>query len=852
MLKRCIASITLVVLLDAATLRPQSLPLGTTRPAVGAALVPGSNAIVEEIRFTGLRRIPAETLQANLVSRAGEAYDASKARRDVQTLARMGWFETVQADLELVADTPGNSPRDSTSPLQRVRLTFSVPESPFLTRVEYTGSTLLSTSQIDKMLAQQKLTPNLGQPANPVALDRIGKTIQSALAELGHPDARVRLVLEKSPQATVAARFEISDGPHVPVGRITFEGHPAVPDKQLKQQMKDVAPGSLFSGLRGKDAYSPEALEEDRQRLLTYFQNHGYPEARIGGAKVGKYEEESRHWLPWPHKVKDERLALSIPVEAGPLYRMDSVITTPALEHAAGVDRGPSVATTKPGAALVYSDQEIENVRRSWQARLHARAKHEDAESLREVHVDRDMDPTAHTVQVRMDLSAQAPYTVRRLEFRGIHNFPDRYFRRRIGINEGEPLDDLSLEAGLRRLARTNYFKPIKKSDIQITPNDRTRTLDVTIHIEELGLQRVSMSGGTGQFGSTLGLAYSLFNLLNREELLAAQLEGGPEILELALNFAKEGVFGSQGSLALSVFDTFLKPVFTGSVQGPFYNQRTEGVTANWSYALSNADTFSVNYTLANSNSTYSAGLPVGVTGVPAADTVGATSSHAIGAGWTHDTGNQHFTFADSVSGGWLGGSENILQSKFEYGRIVRDPIFNHRNAWAFRTSLAGEGSYSGSMPITSYWYAGDTYVRGLDQGGLGPMSILATPTATGTQYSTVPAGANLIGAMNLEYRVRLRGGSEAVGFFDLGSGVLLPRWLGPSRPLFVQATNGLLQGSTGLEFRWTIPGVKVPIRTYCAINILRMNRSVLLPGGSLFRVANRLTRFGWGLGPLF
>jgi outer membrane protein assembly factor BamA len=231
---------------------------------------------------------------------------------------------------------------------------------------------------------------------------------------------------------------------------------------------------------------------------------------------------------------------------------------------------------------------------------------------------------------------------------------------------------------------------------------------------------------------------------------------------------------------------------------------------------------------------------------------VAASSSHAVGAGWTRDTGNERISFADSVSGGWLGGSENVVRSNFEYGRVVRDPFLNHENSWAFRTTLVGAGSYSGDMPLTSRLFAGDAYVRGLRDGELGPSATVASLSSTGTQYSASPAGANLIGAMNLEYRVRLREGTEAVGFFDLGSGALLPNWLGPSRPLLVQSTNGILHGSTGVELRWTVPGLGVPLRVYYALNVLRLNRSVLMPDGSLFRASNRFAAFGWGLGSLF
>jgi outer membrane protein assembly factor BamA len=364
------------------------------------------------------------------------------------------------------------------------------------------------------------------------------------------------------------------------------------------------------------------------------------------------------------------------------------------------------------------------------------------------------------------------------------------------------------------------------------------------------------MLGGTSQFGSTLGIAYSLFNILNREELLTSKIEGGPEALQIALSLAKEGFLGSRGSLALSVFNTFLRPRLTGSVTGPFYNQRTKGVTADWSYALSSTNAFSTNYTLSHSVTSYSPTLSsgfIGPTGLPTSNVTTVSSSHSVGAGWTHDSGNERISVGDSVSGGFLGGSENVVRSKFEYGRILPDPFFGHGNAWAFRTTFAGAGSYSGDMPLTSRLFAGDSYVRGLRDGELGPSAVVASLSSTGaTVYSAAPAGANLIGAMNLEYRVRLTPDAEAAGFFDIGSGLLLPNWLGPSRPWLVDSTNGIIHGSTGIEVRWTLPGIGVPLRLYYALNVLRLNQPVWLPNGTLARVQNRFSAFGWGLGSLF
>jgi outer membrane protein assembly factor BamA len=851
MLRRwTIAAGVVVSFVGAAKPHAQNVSLRQNLPESAAVLgvaVGESRATVNEITFAGLRRISPEAVQSQMLSRAGDALEAVKIEHDVRALARTGWFATVRAEVQ--AGNPANPSGDSR---QDLRLTFYLPELPFLTKVEYRASRLLSRAQVEKLLAEKKLTPKLGEPENPVKLNQAGKAIETALAELGHAHGRVRMIREETAQASVQVRFEINDGPHVPVGRITFEGNPAIPEKLLKRQMRRVSPRSFLAGVRSKDAFARGAFEEDRARLLAYYQNHGYPEARVGAAKVEEYEDVSRRWLPWPHRIKNTRLAVAIPAEAGALYRTDSVTTSAALEQAAGIDRAGQVPPGKISSTPAYSAQDVENLRRVWEARVRAHARRENAGTIRDVEAIRTMDSAARTVRIRLDLSSEAAYTVGRLEFRGIHRFPDGYFRKRVGVKEGAPLDERALEAGLRRLARTGYFQPIKKEDVQIKPDDVTRSVDITIRVKELGQQRVSMIGGRGQFGSTLGIAYSLFNLLDREELLTSKIEGGPECLELAMGFAKEGFLGSRGSLALSVFNTFLRPRLSGSVKGPFFRQRSEGLTADYNYAVTAQDVLTASYGLSYSDTNYSLTASRGLTGLAAGDVHAKSSSRSVGFGWTRNTGNEQRVLADSVSGGWLGGSENLVRSKAEYARIVRDPIFKSQNAWAFRTTFRGVGSYSGDMPPSARWYSGDEFVRGLRDGELGPRAVVSSVSSGAVRYSTAPAGANLIGASNAEYRVRLGYGTEAAGFFDVGSGLLQRNWLGKWKPATIDSTTGIVHGSTGIELAWTLPEVGVPVRAYYAWNVLRLNRSVWMPDGSLLHLRNRLGAFGWGLGSLF
>jgi outer membrane protein assembly complex protein YaeT len=801
-----------------------------------------SSPIIDEVAFVGLHHIAPEAVQAQISSRAGARLALKRIESDVRALGRLGWFGDVAAETQPVADS--SFPSDHTT--KRVRLVFHVEELPNLTKVEYAGSRLLSPARIEKILNDKALTPRLGEPADPAKRVRTTNTIQSALAELGHPQARVAIHREVSANETILVRYVIDDGPHIPVGRIEFEGHPEVSTKLLQHEMRRTAPGALFASWQGKDAYTREGFEEDRSRILIYYQNHGFPEARIGTVRVSVYEKTASRWIPWLARTTGKRLAVSVPVEAGPFYRVESVHISPELAEASAKRGGKLLAYSRAEAGSAYSAKALEDLRRTWVAAKEAGAG-------RSVETSRTLDPETHRVLERIEFSEAPPYTVRRIEFNGLHRFSDRYLRRRIGLREGQPFDEHALEAGLARLTRTGYFHQIRKEDIRVQTDDLTHTADVTIRVSEAGQQHASFSGGLGQFGSTIGIAYILFDMLQREELLSAQFDGGPESLQIVLGLVMEGFLGSRSSLALSIFDNVLRPRFTHSAKGPFYTSQSEGLNAGWTYPVTKTDSLAVNYGLSHTRTDYSFVLPPSLTGFPSSDLRAQTSSSAVGLGWTHDTGNDRLSVANSVSGGWLGGAENVIRSNDEYARIFPDPFFNHQNAWAFRTTFSAAGSYRGNMPLYARLFSGDAQVRGINSGELGPYAVVPSISPSGNQtYSALLSGANVVSAVNAEYRVPLGGGTQAVGFFDLGSGLLLPNWLGKARPTLLDSTNGILHGSLGIELRWTVPGVQVPVRAYYAVNVLRLNRFLQLPDGTLFHAHNRLFAFGWALGTLF
>ena len=243
-----------------------------------------------------------------------------------------------------------------------------------------------------------------------------------------------------------------------------------------------------------------------------------------------------------------------------------------------------------------------------------------------------------------------------------------------------------------------------------------------------------------------------------------------------------------------------------------------------------------------------------------------STAGHTISLIESHDTGRERWDAAASVSGGRLGGDENLLRASAEYARILPDPLTpylypggarlgkeDRRNAWAFRGHIAGVSSFRGELPLHARQFAGDELVRGLRGGELAPYALVKSDQASGTPtYRAQAVGADLVSAVNTEYRLPLTQRTEAAAFFDTGIGWLLPGWLGANRPALLGATKGIVRASTGVEMRWQVPIVDQTVRVHYAVNPMRLARAILLPDGSAFRPPNRRAAVGWAIGSLF
>lgn len=828
--------------------------------------------LVSRIEFSGLRRISAETLRAHISSRVGQPLDRAKIEADVRALDRLEWFDAISVETYLAAD-PGEEKR-----APGLRIVFRMEESSFLAGVEFRGSRALARDRIQAMLNERRIALPVAKPVRRADLWHAARIIEHSLADLGYAEARVRVRLEAVPTAAARAIFEIEDGPRIPAGRVTFSGVHAFPESSLRRTMKGVAPGAHFASLRGKNIYTPERLAEDLDRLEQFCRDHGYPQARIGRPEIQLRQEPVHQGFLWLRRRPAPRFQISIPVDQGAPYRFGSVgieglALSPNLKER--VDALPEIRALESGG--LFSQEKLERARESVTQVLSRTATREweriaegeltpagagsrvpsssrGAPLLPEVDVALKSDSAKRTVQVTLRLREAHPYIVRRLEFSGQRRFSDRYYRRHIGLDEGDAFDPEKIETGLAQLARAGYIRPLKKQDLSVRLDETRHTADVAVRVEEIGRQKISLVGGHAGLGSTAGIVYNIFDLLGGEEFLTGHLERGPDSLQALLSVTKEAVFGTRVSLGLSVFQNIVRPnlPYAGRRRHLFTSKIT-GLTLATTIPVSPGDTLGLTYGITRTSTKYHLPLPPDISGIVNPALSASATSSSLGWHWSHEAAGERLAAESSVSGGWLGGTENQIRPSLDYARILPDPFSERRNTWAIRGAFAGAASFRGDLPFHDRLFAGEEYVRGFRTGELSPYAAEVSTNADGSpSIHAQSPGADLAGAINAEYRMPVAPRTEVVPFFDTGSGWLLPNWLGPHRPKLLPGTNGAWRASTGVEVRWQVPGIEQTVRVHLSLNPWRLARTFVLPDGSRFHPPDRLLALGWALNSAF
>src|SRR4051812_39814532 len=214
--------------------------------------------MISEVRVQGNVTISTEQVRAKLLSRAGSPLEQRKVDADIKSLMAQKWFSEVR---------PYFSPDPNG---QGFILTFAVQERPVLTSVEFRGRANVSLKDLEEGTGLKK-----GNRADPAKTRLAVGTIQRLYAEKGYLDAEVQL-LEGGKVGDTKVVISIFEGEKHKVGAVRFEGNTFASDATLRLKITSRA---AILGIGGR--YHRDNLDEDRRKLVEYYQGQGFYDVRV-------------------------------------------------------------------------------------------------------------------------------------------------------------------------------------------------------------------------------------------------------------------------------------------------------------------------------------------------------------------------------------------------------------------------------------------------------------------------------------------------------------------------------------------------------------------------------------------
>lgn len=215
--------------------------------------------IIKEVIITGNTSIPTHHLARSVRTRQGRYFDPDKLQQDVNMLWRMPEIKRV------------NGPFLDRQP-DGIVVRIEVEERERLSSVRFIGNRGISDRELQKQAGLED-----GSPLD-VHEVRIAKTkIEDHYREKGYPRTQVE-ILETQEGGPNDVTFLIHEDQRQKIWKVNFEGNTIASEARLRHIVKS-KPGiaKLFGGTAKRDE-----IEQDIQRLTTYYRGLGFFNAQIG------------------------------------------------------------------------------------------------------------------------------------------------------------------------------------------------------------------------------------------------------------------------------------------------------------------------------------------------------------------------------------------------------------------------------------------------------------------------------------------------------------------------------------------------------------------------------------------
>jgi outer membrane protein insertion porin family len=668
---------------------------------------------IDSIRVKGNRRIEKEAILALVGSEKGGSLDNDQLDKDLRAIFKMGFFTNVNIEIE-------GGPRGKI-------ITFSVTEKPSIANIFFKGNKEVKEGSLKEETGIKQYSI-----LNPSEIRQSVNRLKEYYRQKGYYNIEIMEKIEELPNNEVSLTYEIDEGAKVYITRIEFIGNTKFDDDDLKDIMETSEKG-FFSWITKSGLLDEKELEFDVQKVVSFYQNHGYIRARAGEPKI--FHE------------KEKGLTISIEIIEGDQYEVNDVKVSGDL--------------IRPG------DELLKNIGIKKEKFFNREVVRKDNLALREIYANEgyayaDVSPIIkeddkkHLVDITYNISKGKKVRFERINISGNTITRDKVIRREFKVIEGDYFSGEALKKSNMNIHRLGYFEDV---EVQTKKGSRDDLMVLNIKVKERPTGSFSMGAGFSSFEGVIGMfQLAQSNLFGYGQKISASIRLGGKTQQFDIRFTEPWLFDRPLSAGVDVFkwerefDEFTKDSLGGALRFGFPLGLDDFTRGRVRYAYDDAEILNIQENAA----------------IAIKDMAGRNVTSSITLGIVRDSKDRpwnvskgslnsvSFEYAGDPLGGNVAFNKYLVTSAW-YFPLPWKTVFMARGRLGYVRGRSG-----GKLPIfQKFRLGGINSVRGFDFASISPKD-----PATGDRI-----GGEKMMVYNFEYRFPLVREQGVVGlvFFDAG-----------------------------------------------------------------------------------
>jgi outer membrane protein insertion porin family len=475
---------------------------------VGVAWAQQPPIVIKEIIVEGNRRVQEAVILGRVKAAIGSPFSPTQLSEDVRAIFALGFFDDVQLKVE---DFEGG-----------VKVSFVVVERPFVRDVDFVGNKEVSTADL-----QDKIDLKLGSVYNPVEVQRAREKMKEHYESEGYFEVQITPDIEKFADGDVKVIFTINEGRQMKIEQIVIRGNRGLSDKEIKEAM--ATKERQYWILRG--TVQRQRLDEDVDRILQLYNDHGYIQARVESHDVTVDRDKAR-------------VTINIVVVEGSQHRVASIAFT--------------------GVTLMPEDEVRRQVKLKAGDVFSRSALRESVKAIEDLYsnvgrASADISPkldmqAENRIGIVFEINEGPTVYVERINIAGNVRSQDKILRRELQMAEGEIFTLRKLQRSKQRLTNLGYFE---KVDVSTAPGSDKSKIIVNVDVTERPTGLFSIGGGFSSSDGLLGtIDLSQNNFLGRGWQASIKIRAGANLQQGQISFTEPWLFDRPLSAGVDVFST--------------------------------------------------------------------------------------------------------------------------------------------------------------------------------------------------------------------------------------------------------------------------------------------------------